>query len=161
MTTSNKEEGAIVRSAVLISTLSAAMDVVRGMADRRRGIDPASQEEPGVARAFLQKTAEELAGHMIALRTGSVVRHAPSGEGSVVLARRMNELMLLKQTAQLLHLMHQRLMSLYPEVGEDLIEEARLLETTCAALRDADDGEDVGTFVGRLKEFLENVRDEV
>lgn len=141
---------------VLMSTLSTAADVIQAMTERRQGRDPASQEEPEIARRFLDAACEDLEDLLVSLRAAHALR-VDEAAGAVVLARHVNELMLLNQASRLLHLIHQRLLSLYPSVTEELVETARLLERECGALRDGVSGS-VGIFVDRAHDLTTAVQ---
>ena len=66
------------------------------------------------------------------------------------------------RAARLLHLVHQRLLSLYPAVSETLVEEVRLLSAEAARLLEGDAGaEPLAAFVERALLFLEWMESEV
>ncbi len=132
---SNPEENALVRSLVLMSTMSTAADVVSGMAERRRGLDPTTEESPDIARPYLRAAADDLDDHLVALRAGRALRGAESSP-TLPLARSINEVLLLNRLTRLFHGIHQRLLSLYPSVPEELVEQARILQGVFADERD-------------------------
>lgn len=120
-----------------MSTLSAAIDLVHAMSERRRGRDPSAQEDRAVAAAYLRESADELEDQVLAIRASLVAGSDDSEKDGVIrMSRRMNEVLILNHVARRLHVMHQRLLSLYPDVPEVLIEDARLLAARCARLRD-------------------------
>ncbi len=136
MNHSDREENALVRSLVLMSAMSTAADVVSGMAERRRGADPTSQEGPEVTRPYLKAAADELEDHVVALRAGRALRRDRPASRVVHLARGVNEVLLLNRLVRLFHGIHQRLLSLYPAVPDELVEGARLLERAFTDERD-------------------------
>lgn len=114
-------ESAQLRAFALLATLRTANDVRHALAERRAGRDPSEQEDgPGV-RAYLGAVLPELQGLVAQLRLSLVV--AP--DERVALVRAFEDRMVLQKLARELHVVHQRLLSLYPDVSEDLIELAR------------------------------------
>lgn len=133
---SDREENALVRSLVLMSAMSTAADVVFGMSERRRGHDPTAEESPDVARPYLRAATDELYEHLLTLRAGRALRGDDAASRTVRLARRVNEVLLLNRLVRLFHGIHQRLLSLYPSVPDELVEQARILEGAFADERD-------------------------
>lgn len=152
------EENATVRSIVLMSTLATAADVVHGMSERRHGRDPSAQEDPKVAAAFVRAASVDLQDHLLALQASRVLSGGENGDTSILLSRRMNEVMIFNYVARLLHLVHQRAMSLYPAVPEELVEEARLLHGMCTALRDDDETVSFDAFILQMQDFCQTLR---
>ena len=72
-------------------------------------------------------------------------------EASARAVRHFDERMKLRRIVRLLQGMHQRLLSLYPEVSEELVEEARVVHRDAEALLDSD----VETFIDQLGAVLE------
>ena len=64
--------------------------------------------------------------------------------------RRYHDLMTLRRVAHHLKTIHQRLLSLYPDVAEELVEEARLLRDESSALLGAEDE----AFIAQISPFL-------
>ena len=158
---SGLEENATVRSIVLMSTLATAADVVHSMSERRSGRDPSAQEDPEVAAAFVRAATIELEEHLLALQASRVLSEKHDASHSVLLSRRMNEVMILNYIARVLHLVHQRTMSLYPSVSGELVEEARRMHRECTALRDEDETLAFEAFTARLREFCGVLRSAV
>lgn len=127
------EERAVARSMALLSTLSTAVDVIRAMRERRLGRDPSEQQDSDVVLLSLASELELLAEHVMALRASLVAREGEA-RGRVILVRHMNDLILIGNLSRGLHRVHQLLMSLYPDVTEDVIEEARRLHSESGAL---------------------------
>lgn len=148
-----KEEGAVLRSMVLLSTLSTAAEVWYAAKERREGYDPVAQEEAAIVAPWLFAARRELQERTMRLRASLVYARYHEEDHTARLVRRFDDLMTLGRIGRLLHLMHQRLLSLYPDVSEALVEEVRLLEKTCSDLAGADD-EDYYTLLGP---FLEQV----
>ena len=78
------------------------------------------------------------------------IEHEHEGHLAAVV-RHFDERMKLRRVARLLHTMHQRLLSLYPDVSEELVEEARVTLSTAERLLDSD----VAAFSDELNAFLE------
>ncbi len=134
----DKLEQVIAGPLVWLSTLHAAAEVIRGRAERSRGIDASEAEEPAEARRHLHLTVREL--EELAFRLGALQSEVLDSVDELAGAvARFDELLVLNRCAQMLEDVHRRLLSLYPEAEAALIEEARLLSSAC---RDAvaDDG---------------------
>ncbi len=145
-------EGAMLQTMALLSTLSTAAGVRRAMRERRAGRDPSGQEEARVARPSLYVARDELLGLLMRLQAGLV--HSLHGDErhTAVLVRRFDELITLGRAALLLQEIHQRLLSLYPEVSEMIVEEVRALQTHCRRVEEAEDA----AFLEALGAFLES-----
>ncbi len=151
-----RAEAAVWQAMVLFSTLSTAAEVWHAARERRAGRDPSGQEPATVVRPYLRAAAAELQALLMQLQAGRL--HAErAGEGYVArLVRRYDALMALRRAERLLHVVHQRLLSLYPAVGEALVEEARLLHRQGAGLLEAADEaflEALGPFCHRALVF--------
>lgn len=157
-------EGAVLRSMVLLSTLSTAAEVWHAVKERRAGRDPSDQEAPAVAAPHLETGRRELQQMLVRLRASLVyARHRDEGE-TAHLVRRFDDLMTLGRVGRLLHLIHQRLLSLYPAVSEALVEAARCLEGTCSRLGGADDAafeDELGPFLEETLLFAARLQQEV
>lgn len=146
-------EAVVLQSMTLLATLQTAMDVREAVEGRRAGRDPSGQEPPEVTRPYLRVAEQELrelhlqllAGHLLALRADE--------ESLAASVRRFDLLMKLRRTERLLHGTHQRLLSLYPEVPEALVEAARTTHSVCAALLEAEED----TFLLRLPPLLRQI----
>ena len=163
----------------LLATLQTATTVWEGVRERRAGRDPAAQEPAGQARAYLQAAAAELTRLHMQLLMAKIQVAPPDddaaapaehsadekpGDSSAHMAatvRRFDLLMKLRRADRLLHGAHQRLMSLYPAVSEELVEEARRCRGALARLHGAPSrapvgegfGEDLAFFLQRLLSF--------
>lgn len=152
MTSSNDDAQHVLPAMSLLASLSTAAEVRHGMAERRAGRDPAAQEETEVARPFLQEARRELHELLLRLRTGLAYEEDHPERETVAAVRHFDRLMTLNRVARLLHVMHQRLLSLYPDVAEERLEEVRLLETRAKALLE----ESGDLFSQHLSHFLED-----
>lgn len=140
-TPSGGSTAAVLQTMTLLSTLSTAVEVGHALRERRAGRDPSVQEEEGTVRLFLETAAGEL--EELLMRLQASLAHAAwhDGEGNHAgLVRRFDDLMLLHRMDVLLGVMHQRLLSLYPGVGEALVEEARVLQGAGRAAAAEGDG---------------------
>lgn len=123
---------------VMVSTLTAAAELWHAARERRAGRDPSEQEAGDVVRPFLEEAASEIEGRAMLLQHAAAF--SPHGETVAAgLVRRFDDLLTTRSTAGLLQVVHQRLLSLYPEVDESLAEAARRLYAEGAALLEADD----------------------
>jgi hypothetical protein len=129
---------AVLESMALLATLSTAHEVGQAVAARRAGRDPAAQEPSDVAAPALREAARELNDVLMQLLLGRMhVRH--HAEDDLAAAVRHFDLLLkLRRAARLVHAIHQRLLSLYPDVSPELVEEARHAEAELGRLLDAD-----------------------
>ena len=116
----------------LLATLRTATDVRRSMLERRAGRDPSGQELEADVRADLAQLAPGLRGLLVRLRLELIVANAPDDRARLVHAFELR--MGLSVLARDLHRLHQKLLSLYPEVSEDLAEAARLRQAEAARL---------------------------
>jgi hypothetical protein len=141
MSESNSSEApdssAVLQSMALLATLSTAEDVRSGIHDRRAGRDPAAQSPSPLATARLHETREALMDLLMQLVLGRVPLERDE-EGDLAHAvRHFDFLMKVRRAERLVKTMHQHLLSLYPDVSEALVEEARHVHRTLRALREA------------------------
>lgn len=155
-----REEAALLRTMTLLATLSTAAEVRHHLEERRAGRDPSEQEEQTVAQVYLAQAAQDAEELFARLHHHiSYEQHAEEGV-KLTWVRRFDRLMTVRRITRLLHVMHQRLLSLYPLVSERLVEAGRHLEQQGAALVQGD-AEDLLVFVTNGFAFLEGLRDEV
>ena len=157
-------ESAVLRSVVMLSTLTTAGELWRAVRERRAGRDPSAQEADGVVRAWVPGARRELQEMAMRLRASLSYTRYHEQEHVEALVRRFDDLLTLRRLAGLLHTLHQRLLSLYPAVSEALAEDARLLQAESAALLDAEDDAFAGALpalLDRLQAFLEALRADV
>lgn len=132
-------ETALLRSMVLLSTLHTAAEVWHDVAEHRAGRDPSGQETVDVARPFVIAARAELETLLMRLHSSLAYRLSHDEDAVPALVRRFDDALLLRRVGRLLHVMHQRMLSLYPLVPEDLVEAVRLLEAHQAQLAEADE----------------------
>lgn len=144
-------EAAVFQSMTLLATLSTAAEVREAMAERRAGRDPSAQEPHQVVVPYLRVATRELQALFMQLLLSHVnVRH-DHDEALVLLVRHFDERMKWRRVVRLLQGVHQRLLSLYPDVSEALVEEARRVHRDAEALFDGE----VDDFVARFGPLLE------
>lgn len=119
----------------LLASLRTAVEVCQALALRRAGRDPSQQEDRAPARAHLREARQELMELTMRLRISTIIER---GEATA-LVQAFEDRMLMAQAARSLHLVHQRLLSLYPEVPEGLVEQSRRLQAEAARLAAAED----------------------
>jgi hypothetical protein len=130
---SSPDSAAVLESMTLLATLSTAAEVREAVQDRRTGRDPAAQAPSDVAIVRLHEARRTLMDLLMQLVLGQVPleRHEEHALGHAV--RQFDLLMKLRRAKRLTKTMHQHLLSLYPEVSEELVEEARHVHDQLAA----------------------------
>lgn len=108
----------------LAAAVRAAVGASRSIEDRRAGREPSAQEPEDVARADLAALCDEVSTLVVRLRLHAVAA-APTPETAVLLA--FEDLTLVEDLGRAVRRAHQKLLSLYPAVPEDVVEEARRL----------------------------------
>ncbi|HEX7071695.1 MAG TPA: hypothetical protein VF190_12855 [Rhodothermales bacterium] len=120
---------ALVSTFALLSAAMAAVRVLRSVRERREGRDPSGQETPADATLALAASVEALQDLLLpVLITAAVSADDPEIDERARLIRRFDEMHRAAEATVLLHRIHQRLLSLYPAVPEQVVEEARILE---------------------------------
>jgi hypothetical protein len=114
----------------LLSTLRTASEVRHAMAERRAGRDPSGQEESQPARDYLWEELPTLRSLVSRLRVSLVVER----DERAAFVQAFEDRLTLARLARELHVVHQRLLSLYPDVPPSLVEEARLRQQEAARL---------------------------
>ncbi|NBB72784.1 MAG: hypothetical protein GVY35_03785 [Bacteroidetes bacterium] len=145
------KEHAVLQTMALLATLSTAEDVRTAIAERRAGRDPSAQEPQPVAVSYLSTAAPALQELLMQLLLSHVNLRFDHDEALALAVRHFDERMKLRRIVRLLQGMHQRLLSLYPTVSEELVEEARLVHRDAEALLDSD----VEPFIDQLGAVLE------
>jgi len=131
------DAAAVLESMTLLATLSTAEDVRAGVDERRAGRDPAAQAPNALATARLHETRDALMDLLMQLVLGRVPLERDE-EGDLAHAvRHFDLLMKLRRAERLVKTMHQHLLSLYPDVSEAVVEEARHVHRTLRAVREA------------------------
>lgn len=144
-------EAEVLQSMTLLATLSTAAEVHYAVEERRAGRDPSAQEPHQVAVPYLRVAARELQELLMQLLLSHVNIRYDHDAALALLVRHFDERMKWQRIVRLLHGMHQRLLSLYPDVSEALVEEARIVHRDAEALLD-DDVEDFAEHLGPLLE---------
>ena len=135
-----RAEAAVLQAMVLFSTLSTAATVWQAARERRAGRDPSAQEAAVFVRRYLRRAAGELQALLMQLQAALIQTERAEEDGHVAaLVRRYHDLMTLREAAEHLKIIHQRLLSLYPAVDDALVEEARLWMGEGSALLEAED----------------------
>lgn len=148
---SEPKEHAVLQSMALLATLSTAEDVRASIAERRAGRDPSAQEPRQVAVPYLRVAAGDLQTLCMQLLLSHVNFRYDRDEALALAVHHFDERMKLRRIVQLLQGMHQRLLSLYPDVSEEVVEETRMTHREAEALLDRD----VETFAAQLSYVLE------
>lgn len=144
MANASEGEHALFDSMVLLSVLSTAADVHHRMEQRRIGRDPSEQEEEAYVRRYLMRALDELEEGFMRLH----IQQMCALDDAV---HQVDQRLLMQRIGRELHVVHQRLLSLYPAVSEDLVEQVRLLERQCAELLDTPPT----TFIEQMPEFTD------
>lgn len=132
---------AVLESMTLLATLSTAEEVRESMAERRAGRDPSAQAPADLAAARLHEAGETLMDLLMQLVLGQVPQEDDEEELAHAV-RHFDLLMKLRRAERLVTTMHQHLLSLYPEVSEALVEEARHVHGEIDDLLDTDSAAD-------------------
>lgn len=147
------DSAAVLQSMTLLATLSTAEEVRESVAERRAGRDPAAQTPSDLATARLLEARETLLELLMQLVLGRVPLEREE-EGKLAHAvRHFDLLMKLRRAERLVKAMHQNLLSLYPEVSESLLEEAREVHQEIRGLLDLESVEDEN--ISALPDLLE------
>ena len=139
------ESAALMQSMTLLASLQTAFEVWSSVQGRRHGVDPTEQEPEHVARFYLRHTNRELKDlHRQLVLTRICTGSESAGAEPINMAapiRRFDELTKLTRVARLLQGVHQRLMSLYPLVSEELVERARKLQQWSESLSEGNEAD--------------------
>ncbi|MEM1125073.1 MAG: hypothetical protein AAGI71_00360 [Bacteroidota bacterium] len=140
-TPDSSAEQALFSSMALFASLAAAARLWQQARDRQADRDPTTQEPTALARSWLAQALLDLERHLMRLRLSraqaETVRAAEESR-LVTVVRRYDDLMVLQQALHLLQGVHQRLLSLYPAVEEQVVEEARIAYTEGQALLESE-----------------------
>ena len=125
------DSAAVLESMTLLATLSTAATVRESVAERRAGRDPSAQEPADRAATRLRNAGGTLMDLLMQMALSRVPLEQREKEGKLSHAVRHFDLLLkLRRAERLTQAMHQHLLSLYPDVSEALVEEARLTHDT-------------------------------
>ncbi|MEM6325788.1 MAG: hypothetical protein AAF791_01585 [Bacteroidota bacterium] len=117
----------------LVAAARTALEAARSIRERRDGRDPSEQEPPATARADLDALSSEIRGHVARLRLRSVIAHENRRQAAR-LAQAFEDRLLLDDLARDTRRAHQKLLSLYPDVSEAVVEEARIVADSATRL---------------------------
>lgn len=135
---SEPNAAAVLESMTLLATLTTATDVRHAVAERRAGRDPSAQEPHARAATAVRLAASELKDLGMQLMMGQTHLRHQSEDPLGAAVRHFDLLLKLRQAGRVLHGTHQRLLSLYPDVSEALVEEVREVHRAVETL--VDDG---------------------
>lgn len=138
----------------LVAALRAAYGASRQIADRRAGREPSAQEPEGAARADLDVLRAQAASLVVQLRLRAVA-DAPD-DGAAALAQAFEDRVLVDDLGGVVRRAHQKLLSLYPAVPEDVVEEARRLALAAAVETEADRPA-LGDLARRAADWLDSL----
>ena len=143
---------------VWISTLHAASKVVASRQQRLRGIDPSTLEPAEQAVHYLVESVAEL--EDLAYRMSGLQADVPAADDVVAkIAATFDYLLMLSRATDVVGDVHRRLLSLYPDVPSDMIEEARGLHAELQRMAEDETAEEdaatrVFGLVSRLREVV-------
>ena len=123
----------------LLASLSAATEVKFRIEERKAGRDATTQEDEAFAVSYLLEAEDELRTSLVNLRAGFILQENDAKDAFALSVRRFSDLSRLHGMCNLLQRMHQRMLSVYPHLSEELVEEARILIPQCESLLDLDD----------------------
>lgn len=151
----------LIQSFTLLATATTAARVVRAIHDRRLGSDPSDETPPQQARLALAADSRALKETLYPLFvTLAADRRRDEGPDVVRMTRQFDRLQRLSDAVMLLHRVHQHLMSLFPHVPEQIVEEARILHLDAySMLQEEGDGprSDLLPVVERALVFADHV----
>jgi len=119
------DTAAVLESMTLLATLSTAATVRESVAERRAGHDPSAQEPAARAAARLRSAGRTLMNVLMQLALSRVPLDQGDEHRMSHAVRHFDVLLKLRRAERLTQAMHQHLLSLYPGVSEELVEEAR------------------------------------
>ncbi|PSQ77730.1 MAG: hypothetical protein BRD33_01960 [Bacteroidetes bacterium QH_6_63_17] len=119
------DSAAVLESMTLLATLSTAATVRESVAERRAGYDPSAQEPAGRAAARLRTAGRTLMDVLMQLALSRVPLAQGDEDQLSHAVRHFDVFLKLRRAERLTQAMHQHLLSLYPDVSEELVEEAR------------------------------------
>lgn len=145
-----RTEAAVLEAMVLFSTLTTASEVWQDARERRAGRDPSEQEAEAVVVPYLKTASGELQALLMQLQA-SRIQADREEEGHIArLVRRYNDLTRLRHVSHLLQVVHQRLLSLFPEIPATLPEQTRILQRQSSMLLEAEETlfqQEIGLFL--------------
>ncbi|MEM9998369.1 MAG: hypothetical protein AAF809_11760 [Bacteroidota bacterium] len=153
--------GGALRAMALIASLRTAAVVREAIADRLAGRDPSEQEAARTARNDLAALARDLADDVKRLRVRLATLAADDDlDARAALVQAFEDRLLMNRLGRELHVVHQKLLSLYAPsteegVPEAMVELAREVQADAARLA----GEDMTTFARDLGAFTAALAD--
>lgn len=161
------ESAAVLESMTLLATLSTAATLRESVAQRRAGRDPSAQEPADQATARLQNAGQTLMDLLMQMALSRVPLEQREEEPLPHAVRHFDLLMKMRRAERLTQAMHQHLLSLYPAVSEELVEEARRTHDEIeqfladAPAEDADESPHLSDVLERGMSLIVWVRHEV
>lgn len=155
-------ESALFGIMTLLATLSAATEVKYRLDERKAGRDASTQEDEAFATSFLTEAEDELRASLVSLRSGFILYDSDSDDIISTSVRRFSDLSRLRTMCSLLQYMHQRMLSLYPSISEELVEEGRLLISECELLLEQEEApfkKRAPLFVERALRFCDSLKE--
>ena len=151
-------EAALFRTMTLLASLNAAAEIKFGMRERKAGRDPSFDEDESVAIPVLNEELQVLKTLVFQLRSSLAIVDTIGDEKQEVeeLSQPVNrfiDLMRLEKAGTSLQSIHQRLLSLYPTIDENLAEQARVLKNTAAQLKE----QESDNFLTALIPFVDDL----
>ena len=153
-------ESALFGIMTLLATLSAATEVKYRIEERKAGRDASTQEDEEFATSFLFEAEDELRTSLVNLRAGFILYEYDAEDAVSTSIRRFSDLSQIQSMCGHLQRMHQRMLSLYPNIPEDLVEEARKLIASCESLIELDEDQykkGAPLFVQRALQFCDHL----
>src|SRR5690606_11797056 len=138
----------------LVSVLRTALGVGRGIAARRAGEDPSEEEPEAPVRAYLHAALGRIDGLLMRLRLRAAAGVLEDPHAALVQA--FEDRLALTDLAEELRVAHQKLLSLYPAVGEALVEAVRHQRREALLAAEADD---LDVALRPIQERLADTRD--
>ena len=135
----------------LVAAARSALQMARQIGDRRAGRDASAQEPEGTVRTDLDALRADLGALVVRLRLRVVVR-SPESEAAA-LAQAFEDRTLLDDLGRTLSVIHQKLLSLYPGVDEEVVETTRRLASEARQRAVSD------TYARALADFVARASD--
>lgn len=151
-------EAALLRTMTLLASLNVATELAFGIQERKAGRDPSTDEREEDLLPVLREELDTLKAIFFQLQSSLVLADnapragtdIPEGLPSTEPVTRFIDLVRLQKSGNILHRVHQRLLSLYPAIDEHLAETARVLKNECDTLSALD----ATAFPRALSQFL-------
>lgn len=151
-------DSAAFHAVALVAAARAALQTARRIGDRRAGRDASEQESERTVRDDLGGLHVEVGGMLVRLRL-RVVAGVPESEAAA-LAQAFEDRLLLDDLGDALGTAHQKLLSLYPDVDETIVEEVRVLAGEARRRSVADEyGRALAAFTARVGDLRDALGD--